>query len=195
MLNIFPTYPVPDHGWTGVIRNASQMQSPTNCDGMCTGFGDEPQKYRKAYAALLKQSVEEPLPSTYGVWFYIHSRAVNESNAVVNVGRSFRSPSRCDVSRHFYNTSLSANALCTHNPGDALWCHFARLHGYDSIQVQRGTAYYPHSRRRMHWSELVLCTADAVNTRFSASACVPFARAATTGTPCACHENASWLKC
>ena len=172
------------------------MDRPENCDGMCRGFGNEPQRYHSTYATLMNQSVDESLPKSYGVWFYLYPRAINDSNAVVNVGRSLRSPTRCGVSRHFYNTSRSANALCTHNPGDALWCYFARLRGYDSIQVERGTAYYPNSKRRRPWSELILCTPEAVRTRFSASACVPFARAANTGASCDCTlHTMSWLKC
>jgi len=191
---VHDTYPVPDFSWAGVVRTPPGTQAPGNCDGVCRGFGDEPVRHRQAYARIA--NVSGPNATVYGCWFYVFEGASRLSNAAVNVGRSFRSTTRCGVNRHFYNSSRSGDALCTHGPGDALWCTMARRQGFDSIQIQRGTAYYPHSLRRRPWSELLVCTGACATTTFSATACVPFARPATRlEAPCACQHGETNLSC
>ena len=116
------------------------------------------------------------------------------SGAYVNVGRSLRLRTRCEAHEVLYKSRKSSNALCTDRPGDKLWCTQARAQGYDSIQIQRGTAYYPNSRKRRSWGELIYCGDECAHQTFSESACVPVA-VAKNNTPCACPQGASQLSC
>ena len=117
------------------------------------------------------------------------------SRAYVNVGRSLRLSTRCDVSQVLYGSRASrSGALCIDGPGDKLWCTVARSRGYDSIQIARGTSYVPHTRRRKPWGELVACGEDCATRTYSRSACVPFA-VTDGGGSCACAHDAQQLSC
>lgn len=148
-----------------------------------------------------KATTRSPITAVnYGCWFYMAHDASNRSRTAVNVGQSIRFTTRCAAHRFFYNSTASANTLCTHNPGDRFWCTFASQLGYDSIQIQRGTAYFEHTRKRRPWSELIVCRSPCNITRFSANACVPFAERVDKNQirkwgDCECSYNASQLSC
>lgn len=96
-----------------------------------------------------------------------------------------------------YGSRASANALCTHGPGDKYWCERARALGYDSIQVRRGSAI-AFGKKRKPWSELIVCTEQCGNRMYRDSACVPVAR--TIGksgvvSACDCPHGAPLLSC
>ena len=189
-------YPVADMQWVGVLRMAPSGQGKGFCDGYCPGFGNEPVTSRVTY-----QKINSTAPSqsiNYGCWFYMASNASEHSEAAINVGRSIRFNTRCDAHAFFYNSTKSANPLCTHNPGDRFWCTFATNHGYDSIQIKRGIAYHKNSSRRKPWSELIMCNSPCNTTRFDDNACVPFARRVKNRTlheKCKCPTNAIQLSC
>lgn len=191
-------YPVADMKWVGVIRMAPSGQGKEFCDGYCPGFGNEPFTSQLAYQKISPVAWTQSI--NYGCWFYMAPNASAHSEAAVNVGKSIRFNTRCDAHTFFYNSSQSANALCTHNPGDRFWCTFAFVLGYDSIQIKRGIAYYKNSLRRKPWSELIMCNSPCNTTRFAENACVPFARPVKNNTlqsymKCRCPPNAVQLSC
>ena len=194
---------VRDHAWVGVLRMAPALQLPLfgprpnhslGCDGLCPGFGDW-----RGYEQLTRERNESATASVnYGCWFFLAGNASGWSNAYVNVGRSLRMDSRCDTHGFLYGSRKSANALCTHSPGDKYWCEIARARGYDSIQIRRGSAINMGMSRRKPWSELIVCTEQCATQRFSESACVPVARAITAAghvRPCDCPAGAQLLSC
>ena len=199
---------VADHAWVGVLRMAPGCDN--TCDGWCDVYDGRYDELnitaRAIVAGVLDASVDASRGHVnYGCWFYTMWNASAYSGAFVNVGRSLRVTHRCEVSALLYGTAASANKLCTSGPGDKLWCTFARAHGYDSIQVARGTRYYGrasspgwHGRTRP-WSELVLCSDDCGSRRFSADANVPAARSisSTDGAvrPCESVVGAKELVC
>ena len=204
---------VADYAWVGVIRMAPVCQGSGSCDGLCEGWNGQRDPYYDHYnitaravnAGLLNASVDvSSAPLNYGCWFYTFWNASAYSGAYVNVGRSLRVKGRCAVHLLLYGSGRSGNALCTTNPGDKLWCTFARAMGYDSIQIERGTAYYgnPRSRswhgHRRPWSELVLCSDECATTRFDSIAMVPAVRSISPDGrvgPCAIAESSKDLIC
>ena len=195
-----------DHAWVGVLRMAPALQPRVraadrrpHCDGRCRGFGDKQayERFESIWSQLRNANVQNTDIVNYGCWFYTAPNASGWSAAYVNVGHSLRLRVRCDANEMLYGSRASANALCSHSPGDKYWCELARMRGYDSIQIQRGTATTPTGRRKP-WSELILCTDECARETFSESACVPMARAmSTTGAllPCNCPSGAQTLSC
>ena len=210
---------VHDHAWVGVMRMAPGRQqgsigisegAPSSCDGLCHGFGDT-----AGYAQLA--SVHDELkpdfcPATgkgalrrcspwaqvaYGCWFFVAPNASAQSHAYVNVGRSLRLDTRCDVHEALYGTRQAANQLCTHNPGDKYWCVLARARGFDSIQIRKTSAMSTKTTRKP-WGELVLCSGACATQTFRHSACVPMARSIGAGgtlEACDCPAGAQVLTC
>ena len=183
---------VDDFTWVSVLRMAPGLQGVGNCDGHCHGFSKK-EAASTIYDAIIPNSSRWS-EVNYGCWFYMAENASAYSGAYVNVGRSLRLGGRCDAHAVLYKSRRSSNALCTDTPGDKLWCTLSRAHGYDSIQIQRGTAYYPKSRKRKPWGELIYCGDECARHTFSESACVPFA-VAKNNTPCACPQGANQLSC
>ena len=120
----------------------------------------------------------------YGCWFYTAANATFWTGAAhVNVGRSLRGATRCQLNAFLYGTAKSGERAIGHcfaNPGDKFWCTFARALGYDSIQVSHGGATYQAGKRKGRkrpLGELVDCTRPCMEERFTSDACVPEARA------------------
>ena len=183
---------VDDFMWVSVLRMAPGGQGVGHCDGHCHGLTAR-EASSSTYDAIIPNSSRWSKVN-YGCWFYMAINASAHSGAYVNVGRSLRLRTRCEAHEVLYKSRKSSNALCTDRPGDKLWCTQARAQGYDSIQIQRGTAYYPNSRKRRPWGELIYCGDECAHQTFSESACVPVA-VAKNNTPCACPQGASQLSC
>ena len=194
---------VADHAYVGVIRMSPGLQVGTSshCDGLCEGHGDT-RGYSHLRILLKNGSTmfgTSGTPVNYGCWFFTASNASGFSGAYVNVGKSLRVNTRCDAHEILYGSRSSGNALCTYSPGDRYWCTMARDKGFDSIQIRRGISYYPGSRKRKPWSELVVCTDECARWTYRHTACVPIARAIDERTSevksCDCPANASLLSC
>lgn len=183
------------------LDRSREKFSLMGCDGFCPGFGDPEGGYdnlgRRIPAVNASLASGKHAPVNYGCWFYTAGNASRWSGAYVNVGRSLRVRSRCDVHALMYGSRSSANPLCTHNPGDKFWCVLARSHGFDSIQILRGTAKASFGKRKP-WSELVLCTDECATMLHRNNACVSAARSlSANGTvlPCDCPSEAQVLSC
>lgn len=181
---------VADFMWVGVLRMAPGTIG--HCDGHCPGSVMN-EAHSRAYDAIIPNSSKWPKVN-YGCWFYTALDASDHSGAFVNVGRSLRLETRCDVHDVLYKSRKASNALCTGSPGDRLWCTLARAQGYDSIQIQKGVSYYDHSAKRRPWGEMIHCGDECARETFSDSACVPVA-VAKNNTPCRCPPGASQLSC
>jgi hypothetical protein len=164
--------PAADHTWVGVVRKAPGCDKNQVGDGWSRGWLTDNRNYdelnisaRAIAAGFIKESASgNRLHIGWGCWFYAMRNASGWSGAYVNVGRSLRVTTRCTANRILYGIKGSSNALCTSNPGDKLWCTFARARGYDSIQIVRGSLYYGSSRgRRRPWSELVVCSGECMS--------------------------------
>jgi hypothetical protein len=189
--------PAADHTWVGVLRKAPGCDKDQVGDGWSRGWLTDNRNYdklnisaRAIAAGLIKESASgNRLHIGWGCWFYAMWNALGWRGAYVNVGRSLRVTTRCTVNRILYGMKGSSDAMCTRNPGDKLWCTFARARGYDSIQIVRGSLYYGSSGRRRPWSELVVCSGECMSRNFADDACVPVARAMSPSSgmePCAC---------
>ena len=199
--------PAADHTWVGVVRKAPGCDKNQVGDGWSRGWLADNRNYdelnisaRAIAAGFIKESASgNRLHIGWGCWFYAMRNASGWSGAYVNVGRSLRVTTRCTANRILYGIKGSSNALCTSNPGDKLWCTFARARGYDSIQIVRGSLYYGSSRgRRRPWSELVVCSGECMSRNFADDACVPMARAMSPSSgmePCACPAGSKELVC
>lgn len=182
--------PVADFMWLSVLRTAPSRNGL--CDGRCPGY-DAKEARKPAYDAIIPNSSRWARVN-YGCWFYTALNASAHSGAFVNVGRSLRLETRCDVHDVLYKSRQSSNSLCTTNLGDKLWCTLARAQGYDSIQIQRGISYHNNSMKRRPWGELIHCGEECARQTFSESACVPVAVAANNAE-CRCPSGAGQLSC
>lgn len=221
---ICDTWLAPDYSFIGVLRTAPGCTKRTNhfaCDGRCMQPGAAGMAGDDSHLTIRERGCVLPhielatidvatrcrvrlwtCCAADGCWFYTVSNASGNSRAVVNVGRSLRVPSRCWVSRLLgIEPNRSADdQLCVHE--DRLWCDRARVLGFDSIQVLRGTyaasthssaargahshtaahtpacrtRYYGARHERRAFGELVVCVDACVRTAFAHSACVPVAR-------------------
>ena len=153
---------VDDFMWVSVLRMAPGGQGVGHCDGHCHGFTAR-EASSSTYDAIIPNSSRWSKVN-YGCWFYMAISASAHSGAYVNVGRSLRLRTRCEAHEVLYKSRKSSNALCTDRPGDKLWCTQARAQGYDSIQIQRGTAY-PKTKRRRPWGELIYCGDECSHSR------------------------------
>lgn len=195
-----------DHSWVGVLRAAPacikwptlaaalRAQQVPVCDGWCPGWIEDVRGYDQIYPAADGRS----LWVNYGCWFYMSHNASAYSGAVVNVGRSLRVRTRCEVNRAF-GLPVRENKQCADNPGDKLWCHFARLRGLDSIQILYST-YAGARGKKPGFSELVVCSDECGQQTFNDSACVPVARAVARDgdsqpRPCHCPAGRTVLSC
>lgn len=149
--------------------------------------------------ANLSWSASVSVRANNSCWFFTANNASGFSKAYVNVGRSLRVNTRCDAHQLLYGSRASANALCTHNPGDRYWCTVARARGYDSIQLRRGISYVPNSHnKRKPWSELVICSGECATTTYRDEACVPLAVSIDESgapRPCDCRRGSKLLSC
>ena len=203
----------PDHSWVGVIRMAPSCQGTGSKDGLSIGPGPNIKsapgydKYnvtaRAIKLGLLPPGTKgDSAKVGYGCWFYMAGNATSWTSAKVNVGRSLRVAGHCAVNVALYGKTHMGDGLCTGNPGDKMWCLFARPLGYDSIQVLHGTSYYhggPRKGKRRPLAELIDCTTPCMEQSYSNDACVPVARGVSpdgsTVAPCTCAKGQKGLTC
>ena len=207
---------VPDYSWVSVVRRAPGCQAVSTCEGgPCVGAGGVHSTMGYDEFNITARAVSKGLipPGTqgnkakvgYGCWFYTAANATFWTGAAhVNVGRSLRGLTRCQINAFLYGTAKSGERAIGHcfaNPGDKFWCTFARALGYDSIQVAHGGATYQAGKRKGRkrpLGELVDCTRPCMEELFTSDACVPVARAvASDGTvgPCSCAKGQRGLTC
>ena len=194
---------VPDNSWVGVLRSAPACikwaplaaalakQHVKLSDGWSTGWIMD----KRGYDSIMPAANGHSLWVPYGCWFYMTPNASYYSNAWVHVGRSLRVEKRCDVHQVFGIPQRTSH--CRENPGDKLWCHFARQRGFDSIQVRLSTYAGAHGKKH-GFSELVLCTGACATRTFNESACVPAARALVgsgEARKCKCPADSTVLAC
>ena len=92
--------PVADFMWLSVLRTAPSRNGL--CDGRCPGY-DAKEARKPAYDAIIPNSSRWARVN-YGCWFYTALNASAHSGAFVNVGRSLRLETRCDVHDVLYKS-------------------------------------------------------------------------------------------